>query len=261
MFASISSKKALVCAAMAGCVAVAASSSMATFSNPFVTVTATNASGSGQFTVPLIDVTINPMNGAGMWILPAPVNIMQGPVVIATITQMVSIVRPQGGTLPNLVSIGFTMRAGSSATTLVIDSTLFTFDNPIIDEAGRTSGGITITDLNNNGASFAGNNVGGGAFNPYFNGSPQFGTGTAFTSVLLADAVGPGGTHTMSMAVPGGGLYTPLPNVDSMSSRWNFIMSAGDQVGVTSVWEVIPAPGAISLLAFGGLVAARRSRR
>lgn len=243
---------------MAGCVALASSSSMATFSDPFVTVTATNASGTGTFTVPLIDVTINP-NGSAMWILPAPVNVMSGPTVIATITQMTSFVRPQLGGLPNLISLGFTMRAGTSDTTIVVDSTLFGI-NPIIDEAGRTSGGITITDQNGNGAAFTGNNPGGGAFNPYYNGATP-GTGTAFTSVLLADAVGPGGTHTMNMAVPGGGVYTPLPNVDSMSSRWNFVLTAADQVGVTSVWEIIPAPGSVSLLAFGGLVMARRSRR
>jgi len=259
MFASFSSKRALVCAAMAGCVAVAASSSMATFSDPFITVTATNGSGTGVFTVPLADVTINPMTGTAMWILPAPVDIMSGPNVIATITQMTSFVRPLSGSLPNLISLGFTMRAGSSDTTLVVDSTLFGI-NPIIDEAGRTSGGITITDQNNNGAAFLGNNVGGGAFNPYYNGATP-GTGTAFTSVLLADSVGPGGTHTMNMAVPGGGVYTPLPDVNSMSSRWNFILSAADQVGVTSVWEIIPTPGSISLLAFGGLAFTRRSRR
>ncbi|MBC7771849.1 MAG: hypothetical protein H7210_05100 [Pyrinomonadaceae bacterium] len=232
---------------------------MATFSDPFITVTATNASGTGTFSVPLSDVTINPMTGSGMYILPGAINVMNGPIVIATITQMTSFVRPQAGNLPNLISLGFTMRAGSSATTFVVDSTLFGI-NPIINEAGRTSGGITITDQNNNGAAFTGNNVGGGAFNPYYNGATP-GTGTAFTSVLLADAVGNGGTHTMNMAVPGGGIYTPLPNVTSMSSRWNFILTAADQVGVTSVWEVIPAPGSISLLAFGGLAMARRSRR
>jgi len=259
MFASTISKKALVCAAMAGCVATTSSSSMATFSDPFIRVTATNASGTGSFLVPLADVTINPMTGSGMYILPAPVNVMNGPTIIATITQMTSFVRPQAGNLPNLISLGFTMRAGSSDTTLVIDSTLFGI-NPIIDEAGRTSGGITITDQNNNGAAFTGNNVGGGAFNPYYNGATP-GTGIAFTSVLLADSVGPGGSHTMNMAVPGGGLYTPLPDVTSMSSRWSFVLTAADQVGVTSVWEVIPSPGSISLLAFGGLAMTRRSRR
>jgi len=260
MFAPISSKRVLVCATMAGCVAIASSSTMATFSDPFIRVTATNASGTGTFEVPLADVTINPMTGTGMYILPMSVNVMMGPTVIATITQMTSFVRPATGSLPNLISLGFTMRAGTSDTTLLIDSTLFGINDIPSGEAGRTSGGITITDQNNNGAAFTGANTGGGAFNPYYNGLTP-GTGTAFTSVLLADSVGPGGTHTMNMAVPGGGAYTPLPDVTTMSSRWNFVLTAGDQVGVTSVWEVIPSPGSISLLAFGGLAMARRSRR
>lgn len=236
---------------------MACSASADTISDPFIRVTASNASGMGSFDVPLADVTINP-NGSAVWVLPAPVDIMSGPTVIARLTQMTGFVRPIMGGLPNLISLGFTFRAGDSDTTFTVDSPLYGLD-PIENEAARTSAGVTVTDQNGDGVTLTGASADGFAFRTAYNGvSPG---GTEFAEIIAGVAAGPGGSNTVNMADPGGGLYTAIGNVDDMSSRWNFVLSATDQVGATSVWEVIPSPGAVSLLALGGLVAARRRNR
>jgi hypothetical protein len=258
MFASISSQKVIALAAAAGLATLATgSSALATITGPFIEVTATNASGSGTFSVPLGDVTMNP-DGSAIFTLPAPVQIMSGPTVIAEITQMTSFVRPASGSLPNLISVGFAFFAGSSTTTFTVDSTLFCID-PIMNEAGRTSSGFTLTDMDGNGGTFAGQHAGGGSFNTYYNGDPP--GGTVFASVLPGTSVGAFGTQTMNAGVPGGGLYLPLPDIADMSSRWSFTLTANDQIGATSVWEIIPAPGTFALIGLAGLTAARRSRR
>jgi len=250
MFATISTRKTLVCAAVAGCMAAVSSSAMADFSDPFIRVTATNASGTGSFLVALGDVTINPDGSA--FFATALTTINDGPTTIATITQLNTLVRPQSGGLPNLISLGFTFRAGSSDTTFTVESTLFGI-NPIIEEAGRTSAGVTITDQNGDGVSFSGNGADSRAFTTLYNGN-------TFANLIDSFSDGPAGSETRNDSNPGGGVYTALPNVDNMSARWDFTLSATDQVGVTSVWEVVPTPGAASLLALGGLVAARRRR-
>jgi len=241
---------------MAG-VAMMASSASATLTDPFIRVTATNASGTGTFTVPLADVTINP-NGSAIWILPAPVDVMDGPTVIARLTQMTGFVRPTIGALPNLISLGFTFTAGSSATTFTVDSTVFGI-NPITDEAGRASGGVTVTDRNSDGVTLTGASPNGFAYRTAYNGAAP--GGTQFADLIQGVSAGPAGSNTVNMSSPGGGLYTPIGDVTDMSSRWQFVLTANDQVGATSVWEVIPAPGTVSLLALGGLVAARRRNR
>ncbi len=245
---------------LAGAAAFAAvASASASISDPILLVTATNASGTGTFSVPLASATPLPGGGA-MWVLPASVNIMNGPNVIASISAMSTIIRPQNGTLANLISVGFTFVAGGSDTTFTVDSAVFGFTP--VGAAGRTSGAVGITDQNGNGAQFHGLGPAGGSFLTVYNG--QAPGGTLFASILpLLIAADPGGSASANQAVPGGGLYLPIvPPVGSMSDEWHFILTANDSVGATSVWEIIPAPaGALALLGFGGLSMLRRARR
>ncbi len=243
--------------AMAGGLVAVASSASASYSDPFVRVQASSANGSGSFLVPLIDVTINP-NGSAIYILPAPVDIVDGPNTIATLTSITAFARPLQGGLPNLISLGFTFRAGSADTTFIVDSTLFTID-PIIEERANCTAGVSITDQNGNGAMFTGANPSGQAFRTAYNGVAP--GGTQYGSIINSLAAGPGGSNNMNMSMPGGGLFDPIGDVQNMSTRWEFVLSATDQVGVTSAFNVIPGPGAISLIALGGLIAGRRRTR
>jgi len=247
----------VLCGGAAG-VLVLGSAAFASLSDPFIFIRATNASGSGTFMVPLGDVTPLPPGG-GLYSLPAPVDIMSGPNVIGTITQLNSAARPLAGTQPDTLTLSFTFFAGSSATRFEVFSTLFTFE-PIIDEAGRATAAITVTDSDNDGVMSIGNIGNGAHYTSHYNG--QVPGGTTFADLLIGPvSAGNGGTNTASDRSPATG-FTPLGgNADSMSAGWDFTLTSGDQVGVTSSFFIVPAPGAFALLGLAGFAMSRRSRK
>lgn len=240
---------ALVAAAGALALTTAASAQL---SDPFITVRATNASGTGTFTVPLMDTMPGP-NGSTVYSLATPFDIMDGPNVIASLTQLNSTVRPLMGLQPNTVTLSFTFFAGTSDTTFEVLSTVFSFD-PIEDEAGRATAGITVTDSDGNGAQSTGA-FGGAHYRASYDGN-------TFAD-LLANAVnaGAGDSATDDDRSPLAGFTALGENADSMTAAWHFTLSANDQVGVTSSFFIIPAPGALALLGVAGLTMARRNRR
>jgi hypothetical protein len=248
----------LGCSALAAIavVALASGASAGVISDPFITVTATNASGSQTLTVPLSDTTPGP-NGMVLYFLPSPVTFANG----ATISGLGSIIRPQGAVLPNLISLNITVVAGASNTTWQVNSALFALV-PNIFDAARASAGVSLTDTGGEvGAQFTGAAPGGGSFYTAYNG--QAPGGSQFASLLagpVATAL-PGGSASGDQQSAGHPLYIPIGLAANMSSEWRFVLTAGDTAGVTSAYEIIPAPGAISLLALAGLVAVRRSRK
>jgi hypothetical protein len=182
---------------------------------------------------------------------------MDGPNVIATVTQLNSTVRPIFGTQPHTITLSFTFLSGTSATRFEVDSTLMTFDNDLLDEAARATAGISITDSGTDGVSSTGNLPGGTHYNSRYNGQP----GTTFANLLTGPfSAGSGQTAIADDRSPGSG-FSPLGNVDDMSARWDFTLSASDQVGVTSSFFIIPTPGALALMGLAGLAMSRRSRR
>lgn len=250
-------KLSALCVAGTGALSLGAAAS-ASITDPYIFVRATNGSGMGTFTVAVADATPGP-NGSFSFSLLAPVDIMDGPNVVATITQLNSTVRPMFGTQPHTITLSFTFLSGSSATRFEVDSTLMTFDSDILDEAARATAGISITDSDDDGVSSSGNLPGGTHYTTRYNGQP----GTTFANLLTGPFMaGNGQTTTASDRSPGGSGFTPIGgNVDDMSARWDFSLSAGDQVGVTSSYFIIPAPGALALVGLAGLTMARRSRR
>lgn len=249
----MSKKLCAICVAAGSALALASAAS-ATLTDPFIFVRATNASGTGTFAVPLGDTMPGP-NGSTVFSLGAPVDIMSGPNVIATLTQLNSTVRPIMGTQPHTITLSFTFFAGSSDTTFEVLSTVFTFDDPLMNEAGRATAGVTITDSDGDGASSEGT-IGNGA---HYRASYDANT---FADLLAAQlTAGPGQSNTASDRSPVNGFSPLAGGADSMSAEWGFTLSANDQIGVTSSFFIIPAPGALALLGLGGLTMARRNRR
>lgn len=236
------------------------SAALAGISDPFLIVNASNGSGSGSFMVPLADTS--PSGGGRTYSLLMPVDIMSGPNVIATITQLNSSVIPATGTQPNRISVSFTFFAGTSDTHFTVDSALFNIA-PIMSEAGRATAGYSITDSDNNGVTLTGNNAGGSAFSARYNGGAP-GAGTSFAELIAGPrSAGPGQTASGNETTPpGAGQFGPIgTHVNNMTDHWDFTLTAGDQVGITSAWFIIPTPGAFSLLALAGFSVARRTRR
>lgn len=245
----MSQKLCALFAAAAGTLALGAAAS-AQLSDPYLLVRATNAGGTGTFMVPLANTSPGP-NGSTTFSLGAPEDIFDGPNLIATVTQLTSTVRPNAGAQPNTISLSFTFFAGSTDTTFEVLSTIFTFD-PIDNTAARATAGITITDSDGNGASSTGT-IDGAHY------SARYGANT-FAN-LLSDTVtaGMGGSNTDDDRSPTTG-FTPIAGATEMNAVWGFTLSANDQVGVTSSYFIVPAPGALALLGLGGLTIARRRR-
>ena len=245
----MSQKLCALFAAAAGTLALGAAAS-AQLSDPYLLVRATNAGGTGTFMVPLANTSPGP-NGSTTFSLGAPEDIFDGPNLIATVTQLTSTVRPMNGTQPNTISLSFTFYAGSTDTTFEVLSTIFTFD-PIENTAARATAGITITDSDGNGATSMGT-IDGAHY------SARYGANTF--ADLLNDTVtaGMGGSNTDDDRSPTTG-FTPIAGATDMTAVWGFTLSANDQVGVTSSYFIVPAPGALALLGLGGLTMARRRR-
>lgn len=250
-------KLSTLCVAGTGFLVFGAAAS-ASITDPYIFIRATNGSGTGTLSIPIADTTPGP-NGSFTFSLLAPVDIMDGPNVIATVTQLNSTVRPMFAGLPNTITLSFAFLSGTSTTRFEVDSTLLSFDTPIIDEAARATAGISITDSDNNGVTSTGNLPNGRHFTTRYNGQP----GTTFANLIAGPlTAGPGQTMTADDRSPPGSGFTPIGgNVDNMSSRWDFSLSDLDQVAVTSSFFIIPAPGALALFGLAGLTMARRSRR
>jgi hypothetical protein len=239
----------------AGALSISAMAS-ASITDPYIFVRATNGSGTGTLSIPVADATPGP-NGSFSFSLLAPVDIMDGPNVVATVTQLNSTVRPIFGNQPHTITLSFTFLSGSSATRFEVDSTLMTFDDPLLTTAARATAGLTITDSGSDGVSSTGNAPGGTHYTARYNGQP----GTTFANLLTGPfTAGSGQTAIADDRSPGVG-FTPVDGIVSMSSRWDFTLSADDQVGVTSSFFVIPTPGALALIGLAGLTMSRRTRR
>jgi uncharacterized protein (TIGR03382 family) len=157
-----------------------------------------------------------------------------------------------------VVQLNFSVSAGSLATTFTITSPTLSF--PAIDPAsGRASAGVSVTDTDGDGASLTPSQQ-PGLYTAHYNGAVP--GGTLFAD-LLNNAVVAGAfdSATASDSFPGGGAYSAIGTpVSDMSSRFRFTLTANDEASGTSTYEIIPAPGAATLLALGGLFASRRRR-
>lgn len=155
------------------------------------------------------------------------------------------------------ISLNFSATAGAADTTFTVTSVLLNFPamaNPL----AYATAGITATDNNGDTAVVTGLQPGSKAYEARYNGASVF-----------ADLVNPIVTLPFDTLVGSERLPTPAPNwqlipgsVTSMQTEFQFKLSALDQVGATSRFEIItPEPATLGLLLGGGVMLLHRRRR
>jgi len=149
------------------------------------------------------------------------------------------------------VTVNFTAVAGPVTTAFSFSSGVLSF--PTIDPSTAfATAGVTVTDNDSDGAVFTGM-MGGDGYRAVYNDSIVFDTLMASYSVPADDSA------TQNERSPGSGATT-IGSTFNMSSNWDFTLSANDQVGGTSLFKIVPAPGAAALFGLAGLTVARRRR-
>ena len=241
--------------AVLGAAATSASGQI-TLTDPVLRFEASNSSGSGFIDIAFDPGASNP-DGSYFWTLAGPpLQITDGPNTIATVTA--ASLSAFDSPFKSL-GVGFTVFAGDSETTFTVTSTLSSYAAQAPGEA-RTSGGVTLTDSagSPSGATLVGNGNGGAIWSAFINGGSP-GTGDVFSELIVGPfAVGNNASNAWSDESAPAPIFTPTAPVSSMTTIWEFTLSEGDQVGTSSNFFVVPAPG--SLLVLGGMMAFRRRR-
>lgn len=155
------------------------------------------------------------------------------------------------------VVVQFAVSAGVADTEFTITSALNSF--PTIDPAlGRATAGLTVTDVDGDGATLTGLGPGGAAYLSRYNGVVP--GGVTFADLLTDPLVaGVGGTAVAAESFPGGGLFDAIGDpVSSMSAGFSFRLTANDTASGTSSFTIIPGPGAMVVLALAVLWPRRR---
>lgn len=226
-----------------------ASSALASISDPALTITASNSSGSGSFQVTADQLNFD--NGMYTW-TGANIAIEDGAGDTIALVQSISLAFQQDP----VITLFFDVMAGSSDTNFAISSGLLSFP-AIQDPNAAASVGLTLTDSDVNGsASLVGaTGTGNGfAYLAQYNGLVPNGTTFAEAIDSLSVNVAAGSTSTSFNSG-----FSVIPGtVSSMSAEIAFVLSANDSASGTSVYAVVPEPGSLLLLVLGGVAAARR---
>lgn len=218
-------------------------------------VNAQSSLGSGSFQVTLGLTSYDVASNTWSWILLSPITILDGSTTIATLDEasFTYISDPQ-------VNFGFTVTAGAADTEFTITSGLLSFAT--IDPAsGFASAGLLLTDDGSGAATLSGLGPTDGAYLSQYNGLVPGGTTfaelmTSPLSVIIAN-----GTSAATGEFPlGGGFAAIGVPVFDMSAHFHFLLTADDIASGSSSFVIIPAPGALGLLAIG-LIGRRRRRR
>jgi hypothetical protein len=157
------------------------------------------------------------------------------------------------------VNLSFAVESGSTpgGTSFTIKSALLTFPT-INTPSGRASAGFTLTDgVDEDGATLTPLNSDPGSYKAQYNGFVP--SGTTFTHLIPQMVADPLGTISLSQDYPGGGLYEAIGTpVSDMSTQVSFVLSANDLASGSSVFEIIPEPSGLLLVAVGLALVRRR---
>jgi len=154
------------------------------------------------------------------------------------------------------VSLGFSVTAGSAATTFTITSGAV--NTNLENAAAYASAGITLTDPDGDRATLTGL-YGNRAYRATYNGESS-----TFAS-LVGDTSVVDDTVTTSERYPASGRETIPEMVTDIQSAFQFTLSARDLASGTSTFSlnnpIVPEPATLALLAFGGVFALAVRRR
>ncbi|MEQ8769709.1 MAG: PEP-CTERM sorting domain-containing protein [Phycisphaerales bacterium] len=231
-----------------------------------ITVSASTGGLNGSVDIDISDATV--FGDALQWVAASNIDIMDGGAVVGTINQGTSIVMGLVPTPPAgdaSIRMTFNVMANNNA------DTVFSISSGSLTNLGFTNadalatGGITVTDSNNNGAELTALNSGGSRFADF-----GYNNGLLFASLIDGSSptdpdvgnlsAGIGGSNSDSEDVAGPGVFLPIGAVSEMNIQFDFRLTAGDQASGTAFFVVVPAPASAALLGLGGLVAARRRR-
>jgi hypothetical protein len=149
-----------------------------------------------------------------------------------------------------LISMGFSVVAGGSATTVTITSGTSSI-TPLTNPTASSHAAFTLTDSSDphDTASLTGL-YGGFAFQALYN------TSTVYSSNVASYTAGTG------LSIPSSQDFSnPISgSVTNMRTQISFTVSPNDSASATTNFVLTPAPGVLALLGIGGLAVSRRRR-
>jgi len=234
-----------------------ASSAFAQVSNPALTLSASNGSGTYSTTVLFSSFTATTFASQPAWeyTLPAQ-DLFDGPNFVARLDAPLFIrytSESTGSHRQQINALNFTVKSGSSDTTFSILTGVLSF-SPLTNLMALATTGATLTDTGSGSATVTGLHSGGKMYRANYNGAIP--GGTAFA--LLNGSYGTNGSQvqndSITPSVPVAG------SASNIQAEWAFKLSASDSFGVTSRYQMMPAPAGLLAIA-GGLLGASRRRR
>jgi hypothetical protein len=213
-----------------------------TISDPVISITASSSLGEGTLNIPFIPGNYNPDTDTYVWSLPESVDILaDNEMVIATIEQLSTFIM-----VDPVINVGFVLTAGAANTSVSISSATLTFA-AIPNAIAQASAQMGVTDTDGDGASITGGFGGLG-----YQSSTNLGIHATLVPSFAVGMFGSDNRNGNQGPGPAGGA------VSSMSSEFDFTVSANDAASGTSVFVVTPEPASLSLLLLGTLSALRR---
>jgi len=220
-------------------------------------IEALNGSGSATFSVAFDEGTWDPVTETYTWCLPSMVELTDGGTLLATLLEA-SVSVHLASTFE--VDMNIDVLAGDANTDFYVDSALASFPTMPADVAeGQFFASTTVTDAGGGGAILMGLDTPGmGAFRAYYNGAAP--EGSLFSHLISVVMVGEGGTGGGSQRDPAFGFRPIGEEVDDMSVRMAFLLTANDEASGTATFGAVPEPAGLALLALGGAVLLGRRR-